>query len=276
MYRNSIFIFACLFLFACRSVKETGSRELPAMTDKKHFTEVLQAELPFQTLSANLNLALQNDGKTSSMTVDAQLKIVRNEALQLSIRMPIIGTEVFRLVMTPNNLLIIDRLNKQYLNETMSDFQAQLPFVFNYSMMEALWTNRLFVAGKPQVSASDLSDFEVDTDLYSVRFSHRDSGDNRYTFSCDHTFRIQSVQIEHPKQVGSLQCNYSDFSEIAKNQRFPMKMQLKIQLNNKNQGLLSTYKSVNTGANIQIDQSIPNKYNKTSLQEMIHLIQTVL
>ncbi|KAA6301572.1 MAG: hypothetical protein EZS26_002316 [Candidatus Ordinivivax streblomastigis] len=138
---NNITKFLCLsalvaLLFSCKSTQQ------PA---------VAVNEITFQTLSANLKLTLQSNAKRSSVSVDGQLKVVKGEALQLSLLMPFLGTEVFRILITPDEMILLDRINGQYFCETMPKIQDQLPFTFDYLTAEALWTDPSFAEKHPEL-----------------------------------------------------------------------------------------------------------------------------
>jgi hypothetical protein len=111
-------------LFSCKSTKQSS---LPNAT--------------FSTLSAPVRTTLQL-GSGKEMSVDAQLKIVHNEAIQLSFRIPFFGTEAARVVITPQNVLVIDRLKQQYLAESFVTLQTLSPILLNYSDMENVLTGK--------------------------------------------------------------------------------------------------------------------------------------
>jgi hypothetical protein len=273
-YFLSFTLYVCV-LAACKSVKDTGTVALQPMAKEECFTQVLQSEITFNTLSAGLRLSLQAGDKKAPFSLDAQLRILHNEALQLSLRMPLLGTEALRVVITPDKALIIDRINKQYMEESIAVLQARFPFTFDYYVLEALWTNRLFLNGKPTLSAGDLSAFKTEIDAYAARFSYSDVYKTKYTFTYDHTLRMQSVQAGRKSDEG-VECLYTDWGAIANQQTFPMKMQWNLQSEQKTYQLTAAFKSVDTNANFSIDQNAPNKYKQVSLQEMLRMIQSLL
>ncbi|MDR0547116.1 MAG: DUF4292 domain-containing protein [Dysgonamonadaceae bacterium] len=267
-------LFLCI-LAACKSVKDTGTAALQPMDKEVRFAQVLQSEIKFSALSASLRLSLQAGEKKAPFSLDAQLRILHNEALQLSLRMPLLGTEAMRVVITPDKVLIIDRVNKQCIEESIAALQAQFPFTFDYYMLEALWTNRLFLNGKTALSADDLPAFKTETNTYAARFSYSDAYKTQYTFTYDHTSRMQSVQAGRKSNEG-VECLYTDWGTIANQQTFPMKMQWNLQSEQKTYQLTATFKSVDTDANFSIDRNVPNKYKQVSLPEMLRMIQSLL
>ncbi|GHV25283.1 hypothetical protein FACS1894176_03400 [Bacteroidia bacterium] len=111
-------------LFACKSTKQST-----------------QPNLTFRTLSAPIRTTLQL-GNGKEMSVDGQMKIVRNEAIQLSFRIPILGTEAARVVITPTDVLVINRLNQQYVSESFVTLQNQSQVHLNYADVENLLTGK--------------------------------------------------------------------------------------------------------------------------------------
>lgn len=60
-----------------------------------------------------------------SVTTDGTLRMRRDEVIQLSLIDPYLGImEVGRMELTPNRILIVDRVNKQYIETTYERFQG--------------------------------------------------------------------------------------------------------------------------------------------------------
>lgn len=85
-------------LSACRSSGPTAARRSPAAT----------ADL----FTARLKLTAER-GKTKT-AVRGTVKLWRDTLVQISLTAPILRTEAIRIEVTPAELLVIDRINKQY------------------------------------------------------------------------------------------------------------------------------------------------------------------
>ena len=62
-------------------------------------------------LSSKVQLTIPN--KDGSITVNGTMKLVSGERMQLSFLMPIIRSEIARLEITPDDVLVIDRMGKR-------------------------------------------------------------------------------------------------------------------------------------------------------------------
>ncbi|MDR1739042.1 MAG: DUF4292 domain-containing protein [Candidatus Symbiothrix sp.] len=265
-----------LLLFSCKTAKKPVYPAWQTMNKQERLTSVMQSAVSFNSLSSNVLLTVSGTQKMSGTTVDAQLRIQHNKALQLSMRVPLLGIEAFRLLLTPDEVLVIDRLNKQYVSATMSELQGRMPFVFDYAMAEALWTNQLFVAGKSGVEKSDFSLFALQENELSANLYYSDRKGIRYNFLCNQLQRIQSVNIGVPSSDEGLQCDYSSWEKTSDQQLFPTKMLWKVQTQESDYQLDVQFKSVQINTSFVIDKEIPAKYKQVGLNQVIQLISKMI
>lgn len=97
-------LFTSLLLGGCASSKTAMFTSLPTAKTKQ--------------LSAQFSATLPIDNQK----VKGLLKLTHATDLQLSFRMPIVGNEVMRIVLTQDSVLMIDRMHKCYVKTT--------PFLF--------------------------------------------------------------------------------------------------------------------------------------------------
>jgi len=265
-----------LFLVvSCKSVKETSRVALDEMSKDDRLNGIVQSGLQYNTLSSNLKLTIKQSVQAKNISVDAQLRIVKDKAIQLSLRMPLIGTEIAKVLITPDNVLIIDRLNKQYLYEPIKNILSGASFDFDYYSLEALLTNRLFIAGKKEVMPPDYLLFKVQDDGFFVTISHTDRQNIEYNFVSDNNHRIQTAQIKGDGKSSSLVCDYSSWNSVADNHTFPML--IAFTLNTKDTYKLDlSFKSVDINSDFTLDYSIPDRYKQISLQQVIKLLGNML
>ncbi|MDR0413152.1 MAG: DUF4292 domain-containing protein [Dysgonamonadaceae bacterium] len=259
--------------YACRSSREATVAALEKMPGEERLRSVLASELHYRTLSANLRLSLKT-GKKKETAIDARLRIVKNEAIQLSVRIPLLGSEAFRVLITPRRLLVIDRINRQYLSEPMSGIQAMLPFDFDYYSLEALLTNRLFIAGKKDIRPADYSTFKIREDDFQVNLVHTDRQGIRYDFASDHSRRIQSTRMGREKGT-QLQCEYGDWGTASDRTPFPLRIRFLLELPENTCTATFAFKSVQVNAEFPIDDSLPaaDKYRQITLPQLMKSIQ---
>jgi hypothetical protein len=269
--------FLLLFLaVACKTSQEAAvGIALSAMSNEERIQSIVQSGLQYNDLSSNLKLTVRR-GNGKETGIDAQLRIVKGEAIQISLRIPILGSEAFRIVIGPEKVLIIDRLNRQYLSESTRFVLAQTFFDFDYYALEALLTNQLFIAGKKEIGPADYSDFRVRKDRFRAHLTCSDRQKINYDFESDYTNRVQSALMQQENGSSYLQCTYGDWGLASNNRTFPMTVDLQLHMPDNVFGLSFSFKSLAVDTGATIDSSIPNRYQPIPLEQAIRLIKSLL
>lgn len=273
----------CFFLIvgllsACKSNKETTTAEvaLEKVSKEERFSRIIRSAVIYNTLSSNLKFTVKSGNSGKELSVDTQLRIIKNEAIQFSFRIPILGTEAFKVIITPENLIVIDRINKQYLQESMKTVKAKFPIDFDYYSLEALLTNNVFIAGKKEVSFKDFSSFQIRENDYVVVLTGKDKQGIEYNFNSDFTDRIQQTQMEQHKLNAILNCEYTDWGLTSNKNTFPMSMKFTLNIPNKVVNINMISKGVSLNTNFTIDYNIPSKYKQINLQQFINITKKLL
>lgn len=115
-----------------------------------------------KNIVSGLSFTANMDGK--SITLPGALRMRRDRVIRLQIFIPYIGTEAARIEFTPDYVLVVDRLHKQYVK---GDYN-QLDFLRNNGLsfysLQALFWNQLMLPGANRVSEGDLEKFDVNLD----------------------------------------------------------------------------------------------------------------
>lgn len=117
-----------LLLTSCKSSRTVTTPSLPK--EARYLSSKLQVMIP---------------GGGGSLTANGTMKLKEGERVQISVQMPIIRSEIARLELTPDEVLLIDRMNKRYVRATREELKEVLPPNAKFSMLEKL----LFDAAKP-------------------------------------------------------------------------------------------------------------------------------
>jgi hypothetical protein len=264
--------------YSCKSTKEISAVALQKMSKEERLNTMIASELQYNTFSSNLKFNVVTGKQKKEISVDAQLRIIKNEAIQLSLRIPLLGSEAFRIVITPDQALIIDRINRQYLSESMINIKAQAPFDFDYYSFEALLTNRLFIAGKKEITPENYVTFKMRENDFSVDFIHTDKQGIAYDFTSDYSHRIQSTLMNQEKWNSQLQCKYSDWGFASNRNHFPLRINLNLNIPTETYTVNLSFKSVDINTEFKIDSNAPtsDKYRPITLQQVMKLIKNLL
>lgn len=107
----------------------------------------------YQCLSSKVHLVLP--ASFMGLSLKGSMKMVSKERIQLSIVMPIFGTELAKLDITPNEMLLIDRHDKMYVQANKKEMMRYLPSGSDYSQLEQLLIDASKPGGRSEVSGSD-------------------------------------------------------------------------------------------------------------------------
>lgn len=94
-------------------------------------------------LSSKVQLTVPH--KDATITVNGTMKLKGGECMQISFLMPILRTEVARMEVTPNRVLLVDRMGKRYVRATRKELKGVLPKKADFKHLEKM----LYAASKP-------------------------------------------------------------------------------------------------------------------------------
>lgn len=92
----------------------------------------------------------------STLTVSGTMKLKSGERMQLSFLMPILRSEVARLEVTPDDILLVDRMNKRYVRATRKELKEVLPRKATFARLEKLLHAASQPGGKRILTAEEV------------------------------------------------------------------------------------------------------------------------
>lgn len=114
-------------LSGCKTTRQTGS----ALPEGSGY------------LSSKVQLTIPH--KDAVFTVNGTMKLKNGERMQISFLMPILRSEVARIEVTPDDILLVDRMGKRYVHTTRKELKDVLPKKVNFAHLEKL----LYAAARP-------------------------------------------------------------------------------------------------------------------------------
>lgn len=133
-----------------------SSYDISTLTNDSNFTSRIHATMTFNG---------------QSLSTSGHLRMRRGDVIQVSLLDPIIGiTEVGRLEISPDMVLLIDRYNKRYVLMTYDEINALSRQQLSYPQVEYLFWQQALQAGKDEVK------FQIPTSkpiALSLRLSKR-------------------------------------------------------------------------------------------------------
>lgn len=265
------FLFCLIALISsCKSSKTIVSNDgsVVAKTHDQVVKDVLSAETDYKTISGKIALEMISGSKESGMRVNSQLKIVRDEIIQLSIRAPFINSEVFRLSITPDSVYVIDRLSKKYAVENIKDLEQQRGIQFNYNNLQALFTDALFIPGKKKVGESDYNAYDISMSGGKYHLLVKDKVGLSYRFVIDPNDRVSETNITARDGKYSLRWVYSDFVKESAS-LYPTTMEANVNFNKKRVKLIMSNSGLDFNKELTVDNSLPTKYTRVSVSDIL-------
>ena len=142
MSRGIYLLLILVILAGCKS-----SKHLSKTSEKKVETT--------SYLASRLQLTIPSK-KGGSMTVGGTMKLKTHERVQFSLLMPILRTEVARIEVTPDEILLVDRMNKRFVRATKEELKSVLPKNVDFSRLEKMLTNAALPGGKTELTGKEL------------------------------------------------------------------------------------------------------------------------
>ncbi len=215
--RRITFILLCLVVvvgYSCKSTQSLQtSKKTMVLKDQERFEALLSNVPEFNTFSSKINLSITLHG--NDINARGTLKMIRDEALQLSVQL--LGLEMFRLYMTPDSVMLIDRINNRYLAEKTDKYLSRLPLKLHLGMLQALFLNQPFLLDQKQLGPDDAKRFSYENSGTLLLMEAEENSRVSYGFYLNEDNLIARTQVEslpRPSAL-SLKWDYSLFEQDA-------------------------------------------------------------
>lgn len=258
-------LFALLFFAGCKSKKVTlveSDGSLKAKSHNEVLDDVISHELNYETISTKGSVSVKGKKMTTVF------KLMKDEVLQASVRIPIIGAEAMRIDITPAKIVLIDRLSGRYAEVDFGSSQLNDKVAFNFYNLQALLTNQLFVAGESRVTKKDYEKFKIKAVDNKYLLHTQDRNKIEYVFSVNPSERIISTYINSPAKGLALLWNYDRFVEDGP-AIYPTDMEANLTIKDKKMAVGISYSKLEVNSDLNIDVSIPSKYKKVDVLDII-------
>lgn len=216
-----------------------------------------------------------NTGR-NNVSVPGQLRMRRDEVIRIQLQVPFLGSEVGRLEFTPSEVLIIDRLHKQYVRASYDEVSFLQENGITFYTLQALFWNKLTLPGQQSVGYSDLAEFSIGTIADNVLPINIKNGKLSFDWKADATTGlIQKADVTYSSSEhgnSSLSWTYSNFKSFG-SKKFPFYQQLVV--STKATGKQKTIKATFELEGISADDSweattsVSDKYTQVSVEEVL-------
>lgn len=196
---------------------ETRTTDTDAVKKLTFVQKVSDNQLYTKNIVGNMSFNIQAGSK--DITVPGALRMRKDEVIRIQLFVPLLGSEVGRVEFTPEYVLIVDRIHKEYIK---TDYM-QLDFLkkngLNFYSLQALFWNQLLLPGADRVRESDLKKYDVKFDNGKEHAVSLKNNNISYTWNADAASgRINQTKVIHTnsKQEKSvLNWIYTNFKSVG-------------------------------------------------------------
>lgn len=237
-------------------IKEQGADYL--------FNKLKENELKFKFLVLKGDINSEIDKESNSFSFNMRIK--KDTLIWASIS-PAFGIEALRVLITPDSIWVMNRINKEYFKTTYEYVNQIMSSTFDFDMLQAFLVGNDFeYYDNTAFKASlDFSNYELSTIGRRKLRRYIETTNNlkllkqKITLSPDN-FKILKQTLEEKDTDRKLEVKYSDFESY--NNQFYAKT-LKCEVNsNKKMNLDISYEKIEVVDTLEFPFTIPSKYTK--------------
>lgn len=229
--------------------------------EQKLFTDMITAYGSWETFvaSGSVNVA----GLNSSF----ELRMIRNEALQISIR-PLLGIEVARIIVTPEKISLYDKMSKRVSVTELSSLQEKLPFDVSFSNIQSVFMGRPFLLGNEDITLNDFDDFNFEIASPRWIMTPKVTANNiAYMFGMEGQ-QVTQVSAGEVGNTRRIDCEYSDYETITEH-IVPTVINVTAMGSTNSYSASLYYTSIAFDTKTSIDSSSFRNYNESSMMDLI-------
>lgn len=219
---------------------------------------------------SKIDFTLNAMGK--DISVSGKLYMRKNEVVRIQLT-PFGLMEVGRLEFTPDYVLLINRLEKEYVKATYSDLDFLKANGLDFYALQSLFWNELFQPAKRSLADADLADFKTDMNEQPER--HITLTANKLFF--DWKTNVSKAQIDETvityakgtSQQSTVTMEYGDFMPMGA-KRFPSKEKVTFTTKAFSTGKMTLeflLNKITNDTNWEARSAIPEKYKQISAQQ---------
>jgi len=219
-----------LCLTSCHSKQQVVKDNVTTPTGNNQDNGVLLEKIKNNTQSSQYvtsKLKFSVEYGSQQMSLTGNLKMKRDDVIQLQL-MAFGFVEAARMEFTKDYVLIIDRINKQYLKVPYNYVDFLRNSGINFYTLQALFWNELFKPGQQAVDKKNFADFKTTVEDTETIVTYEEGKMNYSWLTNTTTGRILMTNIAYRDTFkGNTQLNweYTEFSKL--NQKtFPSNMKI--------------------------------------------------
>ena len=265
-------------LASCKSTKNVVTEPKPVTQEMLQTKEILQKvndnSQNSKFITSKIRFQVQIGNQDLSLT--GNLKMKRDDVIRLQL-MAFGFVEAARLEFTKDYVLLMDRINKQYLRASYEQVDFLRNSGLNFYSLQALFWNELFQPGQAQLNNELLEKFQTNIGGDDVIISMGEGNMNYKWLANQSDGKIRMANILYKDRIhGNSQLNwdYPDFKTFDV-KSFPMENKIIFTSNNKEVKINMTLNYVGTDSDWETRTSISSKYKEVSVDDILRRLMSL-
>lgn len=180
--------------------------------------KVANQKVNTQNIVGKMSLNVQMGSK--NISVPGSLHMRYGEVIRIQAFIPLLGSEVGRIEFTPDYVLVIDRMHKEYIKEDYNKVDFLKNNGLNFYSLQALFWNQLFMPGTASIKDANLMEFGVTEAGNSKDITLKKGNLNLVWNAGNANARISKAQATYSSLTqgkSTLNWTYSNFKAVAGN-----------------------------------------------------------
>ena len=237
------------------------------LSEAEYMEELINRSPGWEAITAKMALSVDLNGKGPTK-VNGTLRMKRDEVIQLSIT-PFLGIEVARAEISPDGVLVMDRMNKRYVQVSFDELKNLAKADLDFHALQALFLNELFLPGKKVLTARDVSAFRVrpENEHAVVEVKNGKRFDYRFrTHTADGLLKESHVGLSGTRY--GVNWRYDNFRPLEQKQ-FPESMTVSFEGAKKPVVAVFRLSRLSTNSDWEARTEVPKKYERIELQDLL-------
>jgi len=263
-----------LLLASCGSKKKVVEEQKPAVVispeQTTFLTRVSNNAQTSKFITSKVKFSIEVGAQ--DITLTGNLKMKRDDVIRLQL-MAFGFVEAARLEFTKDYVLIMDRINKQYLKAPYISIDFLRNSGLNFYSLQALFWNELFLPNNAKIDSEDMQKFKTNMDNDDVVISFEDTKIDYSWLANQSTGIIKMVNILYKDRFnGNSQLNwdYENFKVMeSSNKQFPNDMNVTLTTQKKEVKLGIKLNYINHETEWETRTEVSNKYREVTIDEIL-------
>lgn len=257
-----------VFVSSCSSTKNVKKGvSIGNLSEAEYMEELISRSPAWDAVTAKMSLAVDLNGKGPTK-VSGTLRMKRDEVIQLSIA-PFLGIEVARAEISPDGVLVMDRMNKRYVQVSFDELKNLAKADLDFHTLQALFLNEIFLPGKKTLTVRDVSAFAVRPENEHAVIEVRNGKRFAYRFRTNtHDGLLKESHIGLSGTDYGVNWSYDKFRPL-KQKQFPGSMRISFEGAGKPVTAAFELSRLSTDNDWEAHTEVPKKYERIELQDLL-------